>query len=227
MTRIISIVGNSGAGKSIITLNLALALANKGRDVIIMDTNIYSPDIANYSDISPSIFLNEYINGNRKIEDTLTYHPAGLRMIPAIAEDTHDISKHTKIHKAILSLMGKSEIILIDTFSSSPALSQTLNIADEVLFITNDDFPSIAKTKDFIRNLEKKGMTIIGVILNKAKKDTNVKHIEAILNKPVLAKLPFDNKVIESVNNRQPIFLKHPKNRLSKTISELADLMNV
>ena len=73
MTRIISIVGNSGSGKSVVTLNLALALANKGRDVILMDSNIYSPDIANYSDISPTIFLNEYIEGNRKIEDTLIY----------------------------------------------------------------------------------------------------------------------------------------------------------
>ena len=70
-------------------------------------------------------------------------------------------------------------------------------------------------------------MTIIGVILNKAKNTAKIKHIEAILNKPVLAKLPYDNSVIESVNNKQPIFLSSPKNKLSKTISELADLMNV
>ena len=67
-------------------------------------------------------------------------------------------------------------------------------------------------------------MTIIGVILNKAKNTAKIKHIEAILNKPVLAKLPYDNSV---VNNKQPIFLSSPKNKLSKTISELADLMNV
>lgn len=227
MTRIINIVGNSGAGKSIITLNLGIALSKKGKDVIVMDTNIYSPDIANYSDFSPSIFLNEYLEGQRKIEDTITYHPSGIKMIPAISEDTHDKKKHEKIHKAILSLIGKSEIILIDTFATSPALSSTLNIADETIFITNDDYPSIVKSKEFIEKLEKMGMTIIGVILNRSNKKTNAKNIEAILNKRVLAQIPHDKKMIESINNRQPIYLMHPKHKISKTISKLADLMNV
>ena len=65
MTRIINIIGNSGSGKSTLALNLGVALAQRGKDVLLVDGNLYSPDIANYSDIEPTAYLNEHLEGKK------------------------------------------------------------------------------------------------------------------------------------------------------------------
>ena len=227
MTKIINIAGNSGAGKSVIALNLSIALTHRGNEVILLDSNIYSPDIANYSDISPNVFFNEYLDDERKIEETITQHPAGMKVIPSISEEEYNPKKHMKINQALLSLIGKSEIILVDSFSHNPATFSVIDGADETIFVTNDDYPSIVKTKEFINKMDEKGMNVIGIILNKRKKDTVKKHIEGILNKPVLAEIPHDEKITESLNKRQPHLLMHPNSNISKTIRELAGLLSL
>lgn len=225
MTRIINIAGNSGSGKTVLALNLGIALAHMGREVLLFDGNIYSPDIANYSDIMPSVFLNEFLDGKRRIEETIVFHPSGMKVIFSMPEESHDINKHKKINNALLELIGKSEIILVDSFSHSPAMFSVISSADETIFITNDDFPSIIKSKEFIKKMEDRGMNVIGIVVNKKGKKDNRKHIEAIIEKKVLAEIPYDERVIDSVNMKQPVFLTHPKSDVTKAINELADLI--
>ena len=227
MTRIINIAGNSGSGKTILALNLSIALNNQGRDVILVDSDIYSPDITNYTDISPGIFFNEVLEGERNIEEAIMFHPSGIKIVPSIAEEEYSPEKHDKINHALLSLIGKSEIVLVDSFSHNPASVAIIDKADETLFITNDDFPSIVKTKDFINKMENSGINVIGVVLNKRKKETDKKHIEAILNKPVLAEIPHDNKIIDSINAKKPHYLTYPNSDVSKAIRGLAELIDL
>lgn len=227
MTRIIHIAGNAGSGKSLLALNLGIALTHHGKDVTLVDSNIYSPDISNYIDISPEIFLNEYLLGERAIEETIHYHPSGMKVIASTVETEHNPEFHERINQALLSLHGKSEIVLVDSFSHNPAYFSILNNADETLFITNDDFPSIVKTKDFIRTMEEKGINVIGVVLNKRRKSKDKKHIEAILDKPILAEIDYDPSLVESVNQRTPAYIHYPKSNMSKAVDELAKLLRL
>jgi len=226
MTRIINIAGNSGAGKSIVALNLGVALATQGRDVTLIDGNLYSPDIANYSDIKPNAFLNEFLDGQKNFEDILHYHPSGLKVIPAIAEDSHNDGKFHTLNRALLHLVGKSEIVLVDSFSHSPLMFSVMDNADETLFITNDDYPSIIKSKEFINKIESKGLSVMGILLNKRMR-TQKDHVESIVGKRVLAELPYDKKMIEAINIKQPVYLSYPKSKISRSLSELAKLLDV
>ncbi|MBD3163789.1 hypothetical protein GF323_01185 [Candidatus Woesearchaeota archaeon] len=227
MSRIINIIGNSGAGKSILALNLGISLANQGRDVIVVDANIYSPDILNYSDISPGVFLNDFLRGEKRIEETIAMHPSGIKMIASLAEEEHDIKKHHKINRGLLSLIGKSEVILVDSFFHSPAVSALGDIADDTIFVTNDDYASILKTKESIDRLEKQGISIIGIIVNKRrKKGIDLKHLEAILQKKIIGEIPYDERIIESVNAKQPFYLRYSNSRASRGIRQIAELIN-
>ncbi len=227
MSRIIHIAGNSGAGKTVLALNLGIALTQIGKDVILVDANIYSPDIGNYSDISPSIFLNEFLDGDRNIEEAITLHPSGMKMISSMAEEIHDPDKHNKINQALLSLIGKGEIILVDSFSHNPAMFSAINNADDTIFVMNDDFPSVLRSKEFINKMEGSGMNVIGIVVNKRRKSTQSKHIESIIGKPILAEIPYDEKLIDSINERQPVFLKHPDSHMSKAVRGLAELIGI
>lgn len=226
MTKIIHIAGNSGSGKTVLAVNLAIAFAKKGKQVILVDGNIYSPDVAYYLGITPSIYLNEFLNGEKKIEDVLFSHPSGIKVIPATAEDEHDPLKHKKINDALLSLIGRAEIVLVDSFSHNPAFFSIMDNSDETLFVSNDDFPSIAKSREHIRKIESRGMNVIGLVLNKKIRDNNKKHIQAIAGKPVLAEILFDEKLIESVNLGMPAAIYYPKSGIAKAARELAEMLD-
>jgi septum site-determining protein MinD len=225
MSRIVHIIGNSGSGKSMLALNLGVALSQRGKDVLLVDGNIYSPDIANYADISPNVFLNEYLNGEKDIEEVITHHPSGMKIIVSMPEEKHDKEKHEKINEALLSLVGKAELILVDSFSSVPAFSYLLDCADDSLYITNDDYPSIVKSKDIINKLDNKGIKVLGVVLNRKRKAKE--NVESILGKKVIASIPHDNKIIDSINLKQPIFTMYPKAKCSKAIEELANMLDI
>lgn len=227
MTRIINIAGNSGSGKTTLALNLGISLAVRGRDTLLIDGNIYSPDIKHYVDVSPHAYLNEFLNDEKKIEDTIILHPSGIKLILSMPEEQHDKKKHQKLNGALVSLIGKHEIILVDSFSLHPALFNIMDKTDETIFIANDDFASIAKAKDMIERMEKKGMNVVGIVLNKRRKDSVIKYIETVIEKPVIIDLPHDEKVIESINLRKPVYLTHPKSEFSKSISQLAELIDI
>ncbi len=227
MTRIINILGNSGSGKSVLALNLGIALSSLGKDTLLVDANIHSPDISLYSDLSPATYLNEFFRGERKIEDTITYHPSGLKVIPSIHDELDISIASGHLNEAILSLVGKSEIVLVDNLSSHPSHYTHIKDSDEALFVTNDDFPSISKSRDFIEKIEKKGITITGIILNRRRSITPKKHIESILQKKVLAEIPHDEGLIDSVNNKKPYYLSNSKSKISRELNGVASILAI
>jgi MinD-like ATPase involved in chromosome partitioning or flagellar assembly len=227
MTKIIHLAGNSGSGKTALAINLALAMKKRGREVILVDGNIYSPDVAYYLGMTPSIYLNEFLNGERKIDEILTAHSFGITVIPTLAEEEHAPLKHKKINDALLSLIGKSEIVLVDSFSHNQAFFNVIDGADETLFVATDDFPNIVKSRDLIRKMESRGMNVIGIVLNKQIKQNNKKHIQAIVEKPVLCQIPFDKQVIESVNLAKPALLHYPMSSIARAAMELAETLDI
>ena len=130
MTRIINILGNSGSGKSVIALNLGVALASKGKDVVLIDGNIYSPDISYYADINPKAYLNEHLDGDKSLEEIVHIHPSGLKIIPSLREEEHNEGKYHLLNSVLLDMHGKSEIVLVDSFSHSPAMFSSLHNSD-------------------------------------------------------------------------------------------------
>ncbi len=224
MTRIVHIVGNAGSGKSVLALNLSVALNQKSTDVILVDGNLYSPDINHYSDISPTFYLNEVLEGSQPISRVITSHASGLRVIASTMEREHKREHYDQMNSALLQLMGKSEIVLVDSFSHSPALVGAIHPRDEAIFVTNDDFAGIVKSKEFIESLQSKGVQVIGVVLNKRGK-TDKKSVEAILQKRVLAEISHDPKLVDSVNKKQPVYLTHPRSSMAIAAADLAQLL--
>ncbi len=225
MTKILHIAGNSGAGKSVLALNLAVALAQQGRDVLLVDTNLYSPDIGSYCKAIGGFYLNDFVSGERSILEVISHHPSGIRLIAAQPEEEYADWKHQQVNRAILSLMGKAEIVVADSFSHNPVFFSHVDSADETLFVTNDDYPGIVKSKEFIRTMDARGMHVIGVVLNR-KHASEKKHVESIIQKPVLAELRHDPKVIESVNIGKPIVTHYPASPFSQSVVQLAKLLS-
>ena len=115
----------------------------------------------------------------------------------------------------------------------SPIVYETLGSqsgagSDEVILVTGPEMPSII---DILRSktlAEAKGKKILGVVVNRVNKDyfeIGSNHIEDILELPIIASIPENRRVRESVYLKRPVVTHFPKSKASVEVKRLAHLL--
>ena len=82
--RVIAITsGKGGVGKSNVTVNLAVTLAQAGEKVMVMDADMGLANIDVLLGLSPGMNLSHVINGECSLEETIIEGPSGIKIVPA------------------------------------------------------------------------------------------------------------------------------------------------
>ena len=230
MVRIIGIVsGKGGVGKTTVGLNLGAALSQHfKKNVTIIDCNVTTSHLGLYLGMYYCpITLNKVLRGEYTAEEALQTHHSGLKVIPASLSlsDLEGIDM-TEIRNSIKSLFDKNDIILLD---GGPGLGReavaTLKASDEIMYVTN---PYIPFAMDIVRNQEvvnDLGVKPLGIVLNMVhgkKYEMNSKEIEELTRLPIIAKIPFDKNVHQSLALKTPVVTYKPYTAASKELVKLA-----
>ncbi|MEM2868272.1 MAG: MinD/ParA family protein [Candidatus Bathyarchaeia archaeon] len=190
-----------GTGKTLISTNLAAALAKQGEKVCLMDLDFRAPSLASLLGIeNMKYWINDYLNGICDVEKTIMNmsHRIAVenRFFTSLAnpslEAIRDMSSKdrkwemkalTKLLSLKNSLLsgGKFEYIVMDT---SPGLQYSsinaIVAADIVLVVTTMDKSDALGTRKMLRELydifEKK----TGLILNKVMYEEPLAHEEEL-----------------------------------------------
>ena len=228
MTRFLAVAGKGGAGKTTTAINLATALIDYGRHVILVDANIKSPHIALHLGASKvDNTLHDVLLGMKKIRDSAYRHVSGLRVIPgSLSVEKQDAASSENTRKHMLDLIGSGELVIIDTGNDAIDMKNVLKAADELLVVTTPDLPSVAEALKIIKKAEKQGVTVIGAVVNRLKNinsEMEIKNIEAMLDKPVIASINEDRSVSEALVMRHPVVYLDPDSSASKGFKLLAN----
>lgn len=228
MTRFLAIAGKGGAGKTTTAINLATALSAYGRQVLLVDANIKSPHIALHLGASKvDSTLHDVFLGMKKIRDSAYRHVSGVQVIPgSLSAEKQEAASSENTRKHLLDLIGAGELIIMDTGNDAVDMQNVLKAADELLIVTTPDLPSVAEALKIIKKAEKKGITVIGAVVNRINglnSEMNIKNIETMLDKPVIAAIDEDKSVSESLLMRHPVVYLHPNSRASKGFKLLAN----
>lgn len=229
MTRLVGIVSaKGGVGKTTLVANLGACLAGFGKNVIVLDSNLTTPNLGLHLGIPLyPVTLHDVLKGKAKIEEAVYNHPSGLKIIPAgiALSDLRGVDPRD-LQNALLDLLGSAEIILLDASAGlgREALS-AIEASDEIILITTPELPAVTDVLKAAKLAEQVGTKVLGIVINRI----TGKHyemsngdIKRMLDLEIIAEIPEDIAVPESIANRVPVVYHKPSSKSSQEIKRLA-----
>lgn len=237
-TKIFAIAsGKGGVGKTNVSINLAIAFARMGKEVVVMDGDLGLANVNVILGIVPKYNLYNVLKGQKKLKDIIIDTPEGIKII-AGASGFHQLAnmENEKKHFFMeeLAQLSFADIIIIDTGAGvhDNVLSFVL-AADEVLIVTTPEPTSITDAYGIIKTIAAHGHNIkISLIVNRVsdliegKKvaDRVIKIANQFLNVKVenLGFIYEDQAVGLSVLKQKPFIVYKPKSKAAACIEHLS-----
>lgn len=164
-----------GEGKSWVTSNLAVAFAQTGKKVVIIDSDMRKGRLHNIFEIPIYPGLSNYLaetEENNEIEKFIyETEVENLSVIPAgnVPPNPSELLSSEKMVKGLEELKEKFDIILFD---STPCMLVTdaviiSRIVDYTIIVSSHKTTKIEDLKTVQKNIENVGGKIAGVVINK------------------------------------------------------------
>ncbi|HDD45906.1 MAG TPA: septum site-determining protein MinD [Candidatus Aenigmarchaeota archaeon] len=230
MTKVIAVLsGKGGVGKTTLVANLGVALADMGKNVLLIDGNLSGANLGLHLDILPfyPFSLNNVLKGDIPVEKGIYRHYSGVEVMPASLLD-HYIEPERLKH-VVNSLLGKKDFIIIDGAAGMDREVRTaIAICDTTLIVTNPELTALTDAVRLKKMVYESGKDIMGVVINRVageKFELNKEYIEDFLGVPVLAIIPEHKKIKEAIAAKTPVFIHAPYSRPSYEIKKLSYLL--
>jgi len=229
MTKIITITsGKGGVGKTTTAINLAAALNSFGKDVIIVDANLTTPNVGLHfgAPIVP-VSLNHVLLGKAKISDAIYEHESGTKIVPSSlsVKELRNIN-HSKLKDIGKKLKRLADIIIYDSAAGlGEEAIAAMEAADELIIVTNPEIPAVTDALKTSKVIEQLGKKITGVIVTRVKGNKNempLSNVQDMLELPILGIVPEDPNVPSSVVLKDALIHTHPKSKASKAYRQIA-----
>ncbi len=243
-TKVISIAGTGGIGKSIITLNLANILKENNQKILIIDFDILNKSlhtilgVNEYSKkIKNKLQKNNLINNKINIKELIIKINKKVDLISGINlifDSKYKISSE-KIKFIIEELKEYYDLIIIDT-SSECFFDYTKNIlkeSDIILFLLEANLVEIKKAKNLLKIYNKNwkiNEEKIKLIINKYNEESvDERIIKNIFSEyKILGKIKFNKKYNNLINKNfeENIYTKNIKKDYKKITEKIIKLKN-
>ena len=229
MAKVYAIIsGKGGVGKTTSAINLGAALNKFKEDVMIIDTNITTPNLGLCfgAPVVP-VNLNHVLEGKADIEEAIYEHESGIKIIPS-SISLNDLKKiDSKSMKNIVNdLKGISDHIILDSAAGlGEEAKLSMNSADEIIVITNPNILSVTDSLKTIKLAEKFNKPVRGFILTRVKNEKTempLENIKEMLEIPILGIVAEDKSVEESLVKKDAVIHTKPRSKAAKSYMDIA-----
>ena len=238
--KVISVAGaTGGVGTTSVAVNLACALAaDEGNSVVLMDLDLSLGDADVFLDSIPEYTLADLAQNVTRLDFTLlkrslTKHSSGLYLLPRPLQlDDARLITTDDLQRVIGLLKATFTHLVIDTSKSfSPLDLMVMDMADEIVMITQLDLPCLRNVVRLMMSFEELGnlKEKVKIVVNRVGRDSgqiSLKKAQETIGAEVFWQIPNDYRVMVDVrNNGIPLLEQAPKAAITQTISQLADAL--
>jgi flagellar biosynthesis protein FlhG len=230
--------GKGGVGKTNLSVNLSIALAEMQRRVVLMDADLGLANVDVLLGLQARYTLADVLSGERQIRDILLNGPSGIKVVPASSGVANMAKLTNQEHAAIIhsfsELSDQIDILMIDTAAGiSDTVVSFVRAAQEVLVVVCDEPSSITDAYALIKLLNTEHdvfrFRVIANMTRTQQEGTNLfnklngvceRFLDASLQ--YVGSVPFDENVRKAVQKRKALMEFAPQCKASQAIRALA-----
>jgi pilus assembly protein CpaE len=225
-----------GAGKSVISTNLAVCLAQRSsKPVCLVDADLQFGDAAVMLKLTPHHTIVDAVEAIDRMDNSLlesllvTHEPSGLRVLPAPLEPAFaDQVGAAEMIAIVERLRTFCSYIVVDTPAYfNDVVLGLVEISDRIVLVAGMDIPNIKNVKIGLQTLRllNTPMEKLLLVLNRSnsKVKLDIGEVERTLQAKADALVPSDVLIPQSVNKGVPVVLHAPKSAVARSLVQLAE----
>ena len=223
-----------GVGKTTVSVNLALALADKGaRQVCLVDLDLAFGDVAITMQLFPSHSIEHAIGAEHALDASivdplLTRHADSLMVLAAPSmPDARDRVTPALVSRMLRTLQQQFDYVVVDTAPNFDEQTLTaLDETDECVIVATLDVPTLKNVKVALETMDALSIALDRrhLLLNRADEAVGISaaKVETILGMEIEANIASSLDIAASTNAGKPIVIAQPDHPASKIFRALA-----
>ncbi len=150
--------GKGGVGKTNVSVNLAVAMAERGRQTLLLDADLGLANVDVLLGLKPRADLSQVLDGELELEDILLEGPAGVRIVPAASGVSRMAELTPREQSGLISAFStlpiSVEVLVVDTAAGiDTRVLGFCQAAHEVLVVVCDEPASLTDAYALIKVL--------------------------------------------------------------------------
>lgn len=231
--------GKGGVGKSNISVNLGIALAQKGRRVVLLDADLGLANIDVLLGITANRNMADVLAGDCDLRDILVNGPGGIRIVPA-SSGTQRMTQlssmeHAGLINAFSELGDQIDVLIVDTAAGiSESVVSFLRASQELLLVVCDEPTSITDCYALIKLMNRDYATNrFRILANQVRNEQEGRHLFEKLTRVTerfldvalqyVGMVPYDEAVKKAVQRQKAVLEAYPRAKASLAIKALAE----
>jgi len=230
--------GKGGVGKSNVSVNLALALAEMGRRVVVLDADLGLANIDVLLGISANKNIEHVLRGECTLREVMVQGPGGIKIVPATSGAQRlsmlTAQEHAGLIQAFSEISDDLDVLIVDTAAGiSDGVMSFARAAQEVLMVVTDEPTSITDAYAQIKLLNRDyGLFRFRVIANMVKSPQEGHALFAKLTKVTdrfldvalqyVGSVPQDDAIRRAVQRQKAVLDAYPRAKASTAFRGLA-----
>ena len=230
--------GKGGVGKTNLSVNLSLALAELEKQVVLMDADLGLANVDLLLGIRATKNLSDVLTGDCNLRDILIEANGGIKVIPA-SSGTQEMAalgpqEHAGLISAFSELADEMDVLVIDTAAGiSDTVISFVRASQEILLVVCDEPSSITDAYALIKILNRDyGVARFRIVANMTRTDqeghrlfNKLVHVTdrfLDVNLQFAGEIPFDDSVRKAAKKQVAAIQAFPASKSSLAYKKLA-----
>jgi len=230
--------GKGGVGKTNVTLNTAISLAQQGKRVMVLDADLGLANVDVLLGLRVEKNLSHVLSGECTLDDVLVEGPYGIKIAPATSgsQSMTELTpiEHAGLIRAFSELQSQIDVLIVDTAAGiSDMVLSFSKASQDIMMVVCDEPTSLTDAYALIKILNKEhGIFRFKIVANMVRSmregDELFSKLTKVTNRfldvalELVAVIPFDENVRKSVRKQKAVVEAFPTSPAAMAIRRLA-----
>ncbi len=235
--------GKGGVGKSNVSINLSVCLANMGRRVALLDADLGLANIDVLLGLSAKQNLENVLAGECSLTDIMLTGPGGIRIIPASSGTQRmcqlGAMEHAGLIHAFSEISDQIDVLVVDTAAGiADSVVSFVRAAQEILLVVCDEPSSITDAYALVKLLNRDyGVDRFRVVANMTRTPQEGRNLYSKLTQVAerfldvtlqyVGHIPYDEAVRKAVQRQKPVVELSPRSKAATAYRQLAEKVDL